>query len=221
MNYIERARRLARSVAVGGATDLTIAIFRAYIVAAGATVRGAWIYIPGRATPFKGFRPAAGYVTSLTDTAPFLRNLANALDLVDREVDGPPAEAGTPLAALAGDLAQRVAELASQLAALGATPPPAPVEPEAIHVPAGVELPELLAADDRLLDRIVRRAQYDALREMLSTLDGWIEGARENHEAMGRRDAFDDSFAPDDIRRMVNCAARAVGTREPYRPPSS
>jgi hypothetical protein len=229
-NYIERARMLARAVA-DGATDLTIAIFRVCIAAAGASVKGAWVYIPGRATPLKGWRAAGEYVATLADTAAFLRNLANAIDLAEREIWPPAAPSSlgqqviaagdmTPLAARADDLnavAQHVAELASQLAALGATPPPAPVEPETIVVPLGADLPELLAADDRLLDRIVKRAIYEAGKTMLGVLDSWIEGARENHEAAGRRGPFDEQFYPDDFRNMINDMCRKLGAPEPWR----
>lgn len=74
---------------------------------------------------------------------------------------------------------------------------------------------------DELVDRIVRRAQYAALSAMLPMLDGWIEGARENHEAFDRRDAFDTSFEPDDIRCMVNDVARELGVPEPWRKAAS
>jgi hypothetical protein len=78
------------------------------------------------------------------------------------------------------------------------------------------------ATDDdsnELLDRIVRRAQYTALRAMLDVLDGWIEGAAENHEAMSHRD--NDccrDFAPADIRRMVNDAAAELRVPALYVP---
>lgn len=78
------------------------------------------------------------------------------------------------------------------------------------------------ATDDsvpELAERIVRRAQFEALRTMLSVLDGWIDGAAENHEAMSHRD--NDccrDFAPADIRRMVNDAATELRVPEPYVP---
>jgi hypothetical protein len=233
-NHIEAIRRLARSVAERSASEVGFALFRLYLAAAGATQSGSWLYVPGRATPLKGFRAAAEYVSHLADTSAFLRNMANALDLGDREIHGPPAAdtplgqqviaAGdmTPLAARADDLnavAQHVAELASQLAALGATPP-AP-DPEAVVVPAGADLPELLAADDRLLDRIVKRSIYTAGVTLLAVLDSWIEGARENTAAgVGHRDADPEQFYADDFRNMVNDAMRELGAPEPYRRPS-
>jgi hypothetical protein len=69
------------------------------------------------------------------------------------------------------------------------------------------------------IDRIVRRAKYNALREVLAQLDDAIEGQKSNHEALGHRDEFVwcwDRWHPNDIRRMVNDAARATGTREPW-----
>jgi hypothetical protein len=62
----------------------------------------------------------------------------------------------------------------------------------------------------------------NALYALLVILDGWIEGIRENHDALGHRgesrgDECWRQFAPEDIRRMVNDAARAVGiTKFPY-----
>jgi hypothetical protein len=69
-----------------------------------------------------------------------------------------------------------------------------------------------------LVDRIVRRARYDALKTLLSVLDGWIEGSRSNHEALDHRTSFDGccgQYAPEDIRAMVNDAARDLGTPLP------
>lgn len=97
---------------------------------------------------------------------------------------------------------------------------PAPAAP--ITVPeldarlAEHPLDNLFDLDNTLAGRIVKRAQYDALRKLLDVLDGWIEGARENNEAMQRHDD-PQIFHAEDIRRMVNDAAREVGTREPYR----
>jgi hypothetical protein len=58
-----------------------------------------------------------------------------------------------------------------------------------------------------------------ALVRMLSVLDGWIEGARENHDALGHRgenrgEECWRSFAPSDIRNMVNDVARELGLAE-------
>jgi len=60
------------------------------------------------------------------------------------------------------------------------------------------------------------RGAYRALKAMLSQLDGWIQGARENHEAYSHRGEPRGGecwreFAPSDIRRMVNDAAREIG----------
>lgn len=61
-----------------------------------------------------------------------------------------------------------------------------------------------------------------ALYVLLVVLDGWIEGARSNHDALGHRgeprgEECWRQFAPEDIRRMVNDACREVGISEfPY-----
>jgi hypothetical protein len=220
-NYIERARKLARAVAAGGATDLTIAIFRVYLAAAGASVRGTWVYIPGRATPLKGFRAAAEYVARLADTAVFLGDIANAMDHVDREV-APPVAGAPPAVGTddLGEVAKYVAELASQIAALAATPPTPPADPETISVPADADLPDLLRADDRLLDRIVKRSIYTAGVTLLAVLDSWVETGRDNHESMGSREPFDEQFHAEDIRAMINDGMRELGAPEPYRRPA-
>lgn len=62
----------------------------------------------------------------------------------------------------------------------------------------------------------MKAAQAHALYAMLVNLDGWIQGAQENHEALGHRyepvgDECWRSFAPDDIRRMVNDTASELG----------
>lgn len=63
------------------------------------------------------------------------------------------------------------------------------------------------------------QAKRLALIAMLDTLDGWIEGAKENHDAMGhshenRGEECWRQYTPSDIRRMVNDAAREVGVSE-------
>jgi hypothetical protein len=60
---------------------------------------------------------------------------------------------------------------------------------------------------------------HQALWALLCTLDGWIEGAQEDHEAMGHRGENTGeecwrSFAPADIRSMVNDTARQLGISE-------
>ena len=64
-----------------------------------------------------------------------------------------------------------------------------------------------------------RRGAHRALKAMLGELDGWIRGCKENHQGLGHRgentgDECWRSFAPSDIRRMVNDAAREVGLNE-------
>ena len=55
-----------------------------------------------------------------------------------------------------------------------------------------------------------------SLAAMLRMLDSWIDGARENHRAVGHRNENTGeecwrTFAPDDIRRMVNDVAQELG----------
>lgn len=77
---------------------------------------------------------------------------------------------------------------------------------------------------NELLDRIVRRSQYTALKAMLSVLAGWVEGARGNCEAVGhgRASAHNgglicgEQFDIDDIRNMINDTARELGTAQPW-----
>lgn len=58
-----------------------------------------------------------------------------------------------------------------------------------------------------------------ALGLLLDTLDSWIQGVRENHDALGHRgESIGEecwrSFAPADIRSMVNDVARELGISE-------
>jgi hypothetical protein len=70
-----------------------------------------------------------------------------------------------------------------------------------------------------LTTRDQRESASLALYTLLTVLDGWIEGQRENHDAMGHRGENTGSecwreFAPSDFRRMVNDAARELGLSE-------
>ena len=60
---------------------------------------------------------------------------------------------------------------------------------------------------------------HNALAAVLGALDGWIQGARENHQALSHRAEPVGSecwrqFEPSDIRAMVNDAAREMGLAE-------
>lgn len=86
-----------------------------------------------------------------------------------------------------------------------------------VFIGSEAALGTLVPAQRDIVDRIVERASYVALRTMLKVLDGWIEGNREAAETLGRgRDVDPQIFHAEDIRRMVNDAAREVGAREPY-----
>lgn len=74
--------------------------------------------------------------------------------------------------------------------------------------------------------RLDKATAFGALKAVLDVLDGWIDGARENHVEMGHRDENTGEecwreFHVDDIRRMVNDAARDLDLpRMPYEPPA-
>jgi hypothetical protein len=73
---------------------------------------------------------------------------------------------------------------------------------------------------DELAERIVRRAQYVALRTMLKVVEGWREGARENHDGMGHRgenagEQCWEHWHSSDIRTMVADAARELHVPDP------
>jgi hypothetical protein len=83
--------------------------------------------------------------------------------------------------------------------------------------------PVVLSAD--LARRIVKRAQHVALVAVLESLDGWIEGAKEDHEGMEHRDENRGEecwarFTSGDFRIMVNEAARVLDTDLPWVPPT-
>lgn len=81
---------------------------------------------------------------------------------------------------------------------------------------------ETARTEKRLADRggtlgkAGERGAHRALVKLLGVLDGWIEGARANHDGFGHStESWGEEcwrqFAPSDIRRMVNDAAREVG----------
>lgn len=231
-NHLDAVRRLAVVVARGNASTIAVAIFKAYAAAAGADIRGAWIYVPGLATPIKGFRRFAQHVANLDETSRFLSDLANAHDAADRELGVPFADVPlgqqviraadlTPLPPAApaelNSLATRVGDAVHELLVAVSRPAPAP-DPEALTVPADAELDALLVADGEIMRRIVRRAQYNSLRTVLTVLDAWIEGAHANADAGSGSHADAEQFHAEDIRRMVNDAAQELGVREPWRP---
>lgn len=90
---------------------------------------------------------------------------------------------------------------------------------EQIAVPAHPE-PEPWTIED-IVQRIERRAKYDALKAVLAQLDGSIETTIENSASMGHRDGPRNedqvTLYADDVRNIVNGAARDTGTSEPWR----
>jgi len=62
---------------------------------------------------------------------------------------------------------------------------------------------------DELAERIVRRAQYVALKTFKQVLESWTMGAASNHEALGHptQDGCAERWHNDDIRSMLGDAA--------------
>lgn len=87
-------------------------------------------------------------------------------------------------------------------------------ETERVHGPA---LPIVVDAPDRHTPDVDHaRGAAEALAEVLRMLDGWIEGAKSNHEGLGHRgepmgEECWTQFHPNDIRNMVADAARQIG----------
>lgn len=55
-----------------------------------------------------------------------------------------------------------------------------------------------------------------AIRAFGDTLDGWVEGARANHDGLEHRERIEEcclTFAPDDIRRMIEDARRELADK--------
>jgi hypothetical protein len=130
-----------------------------------------------------------------------------------------PAAAPGPLAPYVDAVERAVEDLRAHAAAV--PPRTTPItEPEFEARIAEHPIENLFALDNLLVDRIVKRAKYDALREMLRTVNGWYEGAAENHVALDHHDDGDRCllFTIEDLQRMVNDTARACGTREPWNP---
>jgi hypothetical protein len=74
------------------------------------------------------------------------------------------------------------------------------------------------------LGKAGERGAHRALARFLDVLDGWIEGARSNHDALDHRgesrgEECWTQFHPSDIRRMVNDAAREVGLSAEFADP--
>jgi hypothetical protein len=90
---------------------------------------------------------------------------------------------------------------------------PAPAEPEAAPTEA------LADVRDELIRETHRASCSLTLFTLLTTLDGWIQISRENHDGFGHRDENQGEecwtrFHPADIRSMVNDVARQLGVTE-------
>lgn len=82
-----------------------------------------------------------------------------------------------------------------------------------MQYPAPVGTPDLRKSLEQQADK------RQALAIVRAVLDDWIKGARESHEANGHRAEPVGSecwrtFHPQDIRNMINCAARELGIQE-------
>lgn len=142
------------------------------------------------ASPASGFSPRLVSLSRLTHVDPTRPEPAKEQESAYPAPD--PAVLSEYVNTLAGRLMQVIQEVRAP------EPPPA-ADPVQTDVP------------DELLRRIVRRAQYLALREVLTQLDGWVAGMKSNHEALDHRDRdCCDTFHPADIRGMVNDAARQL-----------
>jgi hypothetical protein len=106
------------------------------------------------------------------------------------------------------------AGLAAATAAIRKATPPTPLD----MLPGGLRGAAAAPKGATLAE--VQQGKRNALLAFLDVLDSWIEGARSNHDALDHRSEIFPcwrQFTPEDIRRMVNDAAREVGIDEfPY-----
>jgi hypothetical protein len=98
---------------------------------------------------------------------------------------------------------------------------PEPKTTTAAPVPRPFEPAQSVSASP--LDREGKWAASMALYALLVSLDGWIAGARENHDALDHRNEPTGEecwtrWHPADIRSMVNDVARELGLGEFPRP---
>lgn len=64
--------------------------------------------------------------------------------------------------------------------------------------------------------KLTKDACYTALSQMMLVVQSWVEGAKDNHAALGHRGELIGSecwtqFTPEDIFNMINDTAREVG----------
>ena len=106
------------------------------------------------------------------------------------------------------------------LHALGEIRDRLPVVPARVTVRTPVVVPAAQEPVRNLTGSALAVGGRRALEAMLGVAEGWAETASENDEAMGRRDLKtpkDQPFVLDDIRRMVEDAAREIGLTGPVR----
>jgi len=220
--YEDQIKQLARMV-LGRGGAVALELLKVYAIAAGAeTLGGGWIRIPGQQTAnAQGWRQFASFVLNANPGGAWgdvVRKMAIAAAEGEDAMRLPIVQGG-----LAGEVMYRsdftphrdadviLGELRALIEQAQTLPAP---NPDSIVVEPDADLIDLVATDDLLARRIVKRAVYDTGKAVLDVLDGWIEGARENNEAMGRRESDPEQFCAKDIRRMVNDAMRVMGAPE-------
>jgi len=222
--YEDQIKQLARMV-LGRGGAVALELLKVYAIAAGAeTLGGGWIRIPGQLTAnAQGWRQFASFVLNANPDGAWgdvVRKMAIAAAEGEDAMRLPIVQGG-----LAGEVMYRsdftphrdADVILGELRALieqAQTPPPAAPPAKAVTVGDDVDLADLTEAQEYLAKRIVKRAVYDTGKALLDVLDGWIEGAAENNESMGRRDADPREFHAADIRVMVNDAMRLMGAPE-------
>lgn len=210
---LRRARAAVSVIARHAALTGDTAVFWGYCLAVDILpARGGWIRLPGAERPVAHGRQTLAAMIAEADelgTPGIVRILDQMAEHYERSsmpADEP--EQLTQPAVTRVSIADAESWIKQAVARAMAEQPTAVTDP---------------ATDDSvpdLVDRIVRRAQYVALRTTLEVLDGWIKGAEANHDANAHRGETDpcwEQFAPEDIRSMVNDAARELKVPEPWR----
>lgn len=228
--YENNIRQLARA-ALTPSGAMALRMLKTYALAAGVTQHGGgWLRLPGQTVA-----DSHGWQLFATDLLAYghfgrwgdlVRMMAMALAEAEDAMRVPPEPSSLPPEppSLPRDADAILGELRVMIEKAQTPTPPPPAEGSVVIGPDD-DLVDLLHSDNKIVGKIVMRAAYDALKAMLDVLDGWIEGASSNCEAMNHT-SHDEvtcgkTFAQTDIRRMVNDAARLVGTRMPYAEPSS
>lgn len=198
-------RALAQHVVTHGYDTMAYALLRAYAAAAGVTQDGgAWVRFPPTGYRVRGWFNFFHSIASSVDADETA--FPNRYLIVQAMADA--RARGEQEAALAdddrpGDLSVRVGELEAKLAKI--------TDGSALIVSSDADLPDLIAADDQMVTRIVRRAAYETGKAMLGVLDGWVE----------ETDMTAPTFSAASIRTMVNDAMLLMDAPPAYRAPKA